>query len=278
MKHHKTTIRTAVFAIAAASMFVGSGVMAQVPVRDSGVNSNTGSTANAMANVNAQTTLTRQATQEIQAAVGPAGNSPLMGAGALGDAIGTGSAFYQNMQRFSYDMCAVTLCENSDPVGSTDIEEVREWAMENFFSDEILDEPTRRDLMEIRRRARVYATTNALSLAVTIHNDLAGADGTANALEDKVNQAAHLRADVQANSAILLAQYKVSLQELAVMNATLAVLASDGITGTNIYHEEGGSSFADALNDDDFSDAGFTTRTRVTPPERGSAGAGSLLP
>lgn len=276
---HPKTIKLKILTTVAALCFSATSVASQgVLVNEPGVRSNTGATANAMTNVNTQTIMTRQAIQETQAAIGSAGPSGSPLTGAIGNAIGTGSDFYQNMQRFAYDMCAVTLCENSDPQGSTDIEDVREWAMENFYADDILDEPTRRDLLEIRRRGQVYANVNALSLAVTIHNDLAGADGTANALEEKIAQAGNMRADIQANSTILLAQYKVMLQELAVMNASLAVLATNGIAGADIYHEEGGTSFADALNDDDFSDAGFSVRTRVTPPDRGAAGALSILP
>jgi hypothetical protein len=196
----------------------------------------------------------------------------------LGGAVGSGADFYANMQQFSYDMCAVTLCANNDPVGTTDIEEAFRWAMENFYTREILDGPTRRDLQEIRRRAVAYSATNALALSVTIHNELAGADGIANALEAKIAESPDLRRDVQANSAILLAQYKVALQELAVMNAAMTVLATNGIRGTDVFHEEGGDNFADAINDDDFSDAGFSVRTRVTPPQRGSGGALNFLP
>lgn len=254
-----------------------------VIVRDNNTNSNTSQAVGELANINAETRTTTQAMREMNATLGSAGTMPTPISGALGQAIGSDSEFYQNMERFSYDMCAVTLCENNDPVNTKDIEEAREWAMTNFYTKgtdngDAISEALTRDLNEIRRRGLAYSATNALSLAVTIHNELTGADGKANALETVVASSPSMRADIQANSSILLAQYEVALQELAVMNSALVVLAMNGINNSGLYHEEGGNTFADAINDEDFSDPGFSVRRYVTVPPRGSSNAINLIP
>jgi uncharacterized membrane protein len=254
-----------------------------VQVQDNETNSNTSQAVGELANINAETRTTTQAMREMNATLGTAGNMPTPLSGALGQAIGSDSEFYQNMERFSYDMCAVTLCENNDPVNTKDIEEAREWAMTNFFTKGTEDgsaitEELTRDLNEIRRRGLAYSTTNALSLAVTIHNELTGADGTANALETSIASSSTMRGDIQVNSSILLAQYEVALKELAVMNSALVVMAMTGINNAGLYHEEGGDTFADALNDADFTGAGFSVRRYVTVPPRGSSNAISLTP
>lgn len=118
------------------AMGFASPALAQVPVDDGKGNALIREQNNTLGNINATAEMTTRATQEINAAIGNQGNMPSPLQGALGDAIGTGAEFYQNMQRFSYDMCAVTLCANNDPVGTTDIEEARTWAMKNLFAKE----------------------------------------------------------------------------------------------------------------------------------------------
>lgn len=270
-KHHKTKT---VFTIAASAMLMLSVSTTLVhaqghPVSDSRLQAEARQQNADLAAINGSMERTATAAEATSDAVGAQGASPTAISPAVAGAVGAGSEFYQNMENFGYDMCAVTLCRNSDPVGTKDIDEARDWAMENFFASEVVADPIRRDLLEIRRRGLVYAATNGLSLAITLHNDLAGADGAANALESQVNSSPDLRGDIQANSAILIAHYKVALQELAAINSLLVVESMNSIYTNDLYHEDGGTSFADALNDDDFSDPGFSVRTDVTVPGRG---------
>lgn len=275
----RTTRARGLFLGAALSALMGTAVHAQgVPTADGVTRANTANAAQAAQNTTVQMGITTQAVTEMNQAIGPAGGVPSMLAGALGGAVGSGSQFYQSMQDFGYDMCAVTLCRGGDPVGTKDFEEAQTWAMRNFYTQgdgngRTLSPEARRDLLEIRRRSVAYSAANALALSVIVHNELAGADGTANALESKVSEAAHMRADIQANSAVLLAQYKVQLQQLAVLTAQLDVMAATGIAGTDIYHEEGGTRFADAFIDDDFKN-NFSDRERVTRPSRGTGSLG----
>ena len=287
MKTHLETerpgrLRSLLIASGAALMLAASvsSAVAQTPVSDSRTRANTGNAAQSSANVATQMAITTQAVTETNQAIGPAGNGPDILAGALQAAIGSGGDFYQSMQDFGYDMCAVTLCRGGDPVGTKDIEEARTWAMRNFYTQGdgqggTLNPEARRDLIEIRRRGAVYAAANALALSVIVHNDLAGSDGAANALESKIQESAHMRADIQANSAILLAQYKIQLQQLAVLTAQLDVMATGGIVSTDIYHEEGGTEYADAFIDDDFKN-NYADRERVTRPARGSGALGLI--
>lgn len=284
-KHRNTTTVRATLAVGVSllSLALGQAAFAQVAVRDGATNANTSAAAEATESTNALTTVMTQATEEMNAAIGPAGNLGGIGAG-MAAAVGSGTEFYQNMQQFGFDMCAVTLCRGGDPVGTKDIEEARKWAMKNLYTQgdgdgRALDQSSLWDLDEIRRRAVAYSATNALALSVTVHNDLAGADGTANALESKVAEAAHIRADIQANSAILLAQYKVQLQQLAVLTTQMDVMATSAINATDFYHEEGGTRFADAFLEEDFdrSNAGKpVTRKAVTRPARGQGALGLL--
>lgn len=283
-KHHNTTKmagkrRLPLLGLAATIAVMGAmPAAAFVSTSDSVTRANTANAAQAAQNTNVQMAITTQAVTETNQAIGPAGSVPSPIGGALGTAVGTGSEFYQSMQDFGYDMCAVTLCRGNDPIGTKDIEEARTWAMKNFYTQGdgrggTLSPEARRDLLEIRRRNVAYAAANGLALSVTVHNDLAGADGTANALESKISESPHMRADIQANSAVLLAQYKVQLQQLAVLTAQLDVMAAGSIAATDIYHEDGGSRYADAFIDSDFKN-NYADRASVTRPSRGSGSLG----
>jgi hypothetical protein len=283
-KTKKKTVWGKALGVSVLCLSFGQSALAQgYPVSDAQTRANTAAAAEATQSTNALTTVMAQSVEALQAAIGPAGNTGGVGPGVAG-AVGSGTQFYQNMQKFGFDMCAVSLCRGGDPVGTKNIEEARTWAMKNLYTQgdgngRALDESSLWDLDEIRRRAVAYSATNALALSVTLHNELAGADGTANALESKVGEAAHIRADIQANSAILLAQYKVQLQQLAVLTTQMDVMATSAINGTDFYHEEGGSRFADAFLEEDFdrSSAGKPiTRRSVTLPARGQGALGLL--
>lgn len=280
--HHNTTraarmrmaLASSVIALACTTSAFGQGVATS----DRLVRSNTASAAAATQSTNIQMTVVANAVRETNQAIGSAGSAPNLLGGGLSGAVGTGSEFYQSMQDFGYDMCAVTLCRGGDPVGTKDITEARTWAMRNFYTQGdgnggTLSPEARRDLIEIRRRSIAYAAANGLALSVIVHNDLAAADGTANALESKISQAADMRGDIQANSTVLLAQYKVQLQQLAVLTAQLDVMAAGAINGSDIYHEEGGTRYADAFIDADFKN-NYSVRESVTRPSRGSGALG----
>jgi hypothetical protein len=183
--------------------------------------------------------------------------------------IGSQAEFYDNMKKFAFDPCSINLCQVGDnPIGTTDIEEAMAWAKSNFYSNKQLDHPEIRDLNEVRRRAVVYATTNGLALATIVHNELAGAGEEADALEQIVESSQNLRGDVRANSAIALATYKIEIEKLAILTAMLNIEATSSMQITDIYHEEGGEKFPDAFIDSDYTGMDFSTRTRVTIPEK----------
>lgn len=210
-------------------------------------------------------------------AIGQSGSlGSLFSGNAMGN-VGSQSDFYENMKKFAFDPCAVNLCQGgSNPVGTTDIEEAREWAMKNFFAGDLIEQPIERDLREIRRRGVVNASVNGVALATITHNELAGAGEQADALDQVVSASQDLRGDIRANSAIALATYKVELQQLAMLTSLLEVQSMESISNTNIYHEEGGSDFADAFIEEDYAVNDRSTRVRVTPPRQGSAGGAGL--
>jgi hypothetical protein len=211
---------------------------------------------------------------DAMGSAGPLGS--LLGTSGLGS-LGSQSDFYENMQKFTFDPCAVNLCQNgSNPVGTTDIEEARDWAMENFFAGDILTPSKERDLREVRRRGTINASVDGLALATITHNDLAGAGGQADALDQVVAASSDFRGDIRANSAIALATYKIEIQKLAMLTSLLEIQAMANINDVEIYHENGGTSFPDAVNDDDYAVNSPTTRIAVTAPDQGSAGASGL--
>lgn len=271
----KLTKHAACAAIIGMSFSTASLAFGGYPVGDNGTHARLTESNALLRTTTSMITRSTTSIAELQRAVGQPGAIPSPLDDVLGQSISGGADFYQNMQQFGYDMCAVTLCQVGDaPVGSTDIEEVREWAMENFYTrgdgeGNALTREIIQDLEEIRRRSMVYAATNALSLSVTIHNELASADGIANALDEKINQSGSQREDIQTNSAILLAQYKTNLQQLAVLTSMLDVMASANINLTDAYHEEGGTEFSNAYIQEDFSDSAGSSRTTVTVPQRG---------
>jgi hypothetical protein len=191
--------------------------------------------------------------------------------------LGSESDFYTNMENFAFDPCAVNLCQVGDnPVGTTDIEEARDWAMENFFAGDILDPETERDVYEVRRRGGINAAVDGMAIATITHNDLAGAGDQADALDQVVSASQSLRGDIRANSAIALAAYKIQVQQLAMLTSLVEIQAMNNINSADLYHEDGGTTFPDAYLDEDFAVNDPTRRINVTPPDQGSASGSGL--
>jgi len=197
--------------------------------------------------------------------------------GAGGSSMGSKSDFYENLKKFSFDPCAINLCQVGDnPAGTTDIEEARSWAMRNLYSSRVLDANEKSDLSEVRRRSVVYAATGGLALSTIVHNDLAGAGSEAEALQKIVESSTDLRGDIRANSAITLAAYEVQIKQLAMLTALLEVESALAINSTDMVHEEGGEQFPDAYIESDFSDRLGRERMTVTAPKKGTAGGSGL--
>lgn len=247
--------------------------IAQVPVND-GQNISEAVTQNQTSQQQlAEITRIRNLEQqqlETMGSFGPLGD--LFGGASFSNS-GSQSDFYTNMEEFAFDPCAINLCQGgSDVIGTTDINEAEEWTSRNFFASDIIGYEEERDLREVRRRGQVYASVKGLALSTITSNDLAGAGEEADALEQIVESSNTLRGDIRANSAIALAAYKVELQQLAVLTSLLEVEAMETISGSQIYHETGGTSFPDAFKEGDFDANDSTQRVRVTPPQQGSAG------
>lgn len=183
--------------------------------------------------------------------------------------LGSQSQFYQNMEKFGFDMCAINLCPGGDnPTDTKDIDEARAWAERNLFASTKLTTDQEDDLTEIRRRAIAYTASNAFALSTTIHNELVSSNGTAAALEEFAKSAASARNDTQALSGITLEMYKVTIQQLAVLSAMLDLEAAQALQHADLYHENGGTTFADAYIRSDFRDD--LTRQSYTPVTKGS--------
>ena len=190
---------------------------------------------------------------------------------------GSNPGFRENMRSLAFDPCAVNLCQiGSNPAGTTDVGEARDWAMENFYSREIVDPLSIRDLREVRRRAIVSASVNAMALATVTRNELAASGGRIGAFEEAMSGSLNLREDLRINSAIALAAYKATLQQLAIAASLLEVSATSNIADSDIYHEAGGSRFPDALIDADFAPEDPLKRISVTAPVRGVSGNGGF--
>lgn len=186
------------------------------------------------------------------------------------EGIGSQSEFYANMTKFGFDMCAINLCQvGTNPIGTTDIEEARDWANKTFFSSVHLDDDDAHDLKEVRRRAAAYTASNGFAISTVIHNELAAGGGSAQALEEIVDSSASARGDIQANSMVALAQYKVAVQQLAVLSAILDVQATQAILEADLHHEEGGDEVPDAYLEADYGDDG--TRRSYTMPDKRSS-------
>jgi len=280
MKHHKNTkldrtLRIALFSCTA--IVIATAGMAGVPTIDT---SSLSQLKNFVSNGQAQNIELKQIKdleQQQLDAMGQAGPKGSLAGGSGLSNLGSSSDFYASMQKFAFDPCAVNLCQGgNNPVGTTDIEEAREWAMKNFFAGDIINPSTERDLREIRRRGIVNASVDGLALATITHNDLAGSGAQADALDQVVAASQDFRGDLRANSAIALATYKIEIQKLAMLTSLVEIQAMANINNVDIYHEEGGSSFADAHNEDDYAVNSPTTRIKVTPPNQGSAGGSGL--
>ncbi len=214
--------------------------------------------------------------QQLDAMGQPGTLGSLLGSSGM-SSVGSQSDFYANMEKFAFDPCAVNLCQGGDnPVGTTDIEEAKDWAMKNFFAGDILDPETERDLHEVRRRGAINAAVDGMAIATITHNELAGAGQQADALDQVVSASQNLRGDIRANSAIALAAYKVQLQQLAMLTSLVEIEAMDNINRAQLYHEEGGTKFPDAFIESDFSQGDNSLRINVTPPQQGSAGGNGL--
>ena len=182
---------------------------------------------------------------------------------------GSGSEFYETIKKFKFDPCAINLCQGSseDITDNKDIEKAIKWTKETFYTNKALTNAETRDLKEVRRRGLSYMTSSGLALSTVVHNELAEAGEQANALEQTVKASENLRGDIRANSAILLAAYKIEVQKLAVLVSMLSINAANGMVKTGIYHEEGGTSVPDVFKDEDFANGDFSQRTHVSIPE-----------
>lgn len=273
--NNKKTLRSATAAIALAAALSAPGVArAGAPVIDTSSLAQLKEQVTTGMNQLKEITELKSLAEEQLAAFGEFGiMKDLLGGAAFAN-LGSKADFYDNMQRFGFDPCAINLCQvGENNAAMTDIEEARGWTKQTFFTSVPLDNEKTRDLQEVRRRGVVYASTNALALAATVHTDLAGAGETAKSLEEIVQSSENLRGDVRANSAIALASYKVQVQQLAMLTAMLDVEAMTALTATGLYHEEGGTAIPDAFIDSDFT-GGTDRRTRVTAPEKGSPSGG----
>jgi hypothetical protein len=250
--------------------------IASAPAHSAGAPVNSSVANKKLAELNATTkqNLDEQAKQTkgmeaLNAAVGAAGSGMSILKDPAWEAMGSQSDFYKNMEKFGFDMCAINLCQvGKNPVSTTDIDEARDWANKTFFASVELDSDTYNDLTEVRRRAVAYATTNAFAVSTIVHNELAAGGGSAQALEEIVDSAGSYRKDIQANSAVALANYKVAIQQLAVLSSMLDVQAAQAILDASVYHEEGATEFPDAYIASDY-DHGNRRHT-VTAPDKGS--------
>lgn len=270
---NKLLITTASTLFISAALTSSVSAFGQVRTKDSGANRNTAEIAASTADSAAQEQRQTQLEEDQLNAIGEAGAGNSIITRPAFSGIGSGSDFYSNMEKFGFDMCAVNLCQvGKNPADTTDIEEAREWANKTFFSSVTLSNEAKRDLQEVRRRAVAYTASNALAVSTTIHNELSAGGGSAQALEDIVNSASSLRQDVQASSSISLAQYKVSIQQLAVLSALLDVKATTAMQSASLYHEDGGDEFPDAFIDTDYRNSDLSVRSKefVTPPQKGS--------
>jgi hypothetical protein len=220
-------------------------------------------------NLDEQQQQTRLAETQLEAMGQPGGGMSLIGTDAF-KGIGSDSDFYQNLEKFGFDMCAINLCQVGDnPQTTTDVNVARDWAKRTFYSSTQMTNDQVNDLKEVRRRAVAYSAANAFAVSTTVHNDLATGGSSAKTLEDFVHSQSSFRGDIQANSAVALAQYKVALQQLAVLTAMLDIQSTTAISNTDLYHEDGGTEQPDAYNEFDFRDDG--TRQYVTVPQKGTA-------
>lgn len=276
MKHRNTKF-SALAALVLPLGFPGGAMAFQVPTIDMSslaqLKTNVTTNANQLVELNQIKSLNQQQLDAI-GQFGPLGS--LMSGTSLGN-VGSQSDFYSNMQKFAFDPCAINLCQSGTETitGSTDLDEAKTWVLKNFFAGDVLIPEQERDLREIRRRGVINASVNAFALSTITHNDLAGAGQQADALDQIVSASQDLRGDIRANSAIALASYKVELQQLATLASLLEVQSMQNIKDSQIYHELGGTKFADAHIDDDFAKDDKTRRINVTPPKQGaSTGSG----
>jgi len=240
------------------------------PVRDQENVNNTGEIAATTQQTLTEAERLRQLAEEQLNAMGRAGSGMSIINSPAYAGLGSQSDFYANMEKFGFDMCAINLCQVGDnPTDTTDIDEARDWANRTFFASIGIDNFEMDDLREVRRRALAYTAANSLALSTTVHNDLAAGGGSAQAMEQLVDSATSRREDLQANSAIALAQYKILVQQLAVLTALLDVQSAQAIQDTNYYHEEGGVEFPDAYIEGDYRVDGTHGNT-LTIPEKGS--------
>jgi hypothetical protein len=278
MRHNKNKLLSTSFisALLSCTFLTASAANAFVSVTDSLANSRLATQVTNMQNQLGQLEKMRNLANQQLSAFGEFGTMGDIFGGTSFDQMGSNSTFYENMQKFAFDPCAINLCTIGDnPIGTTDFEEARDWAMKNFYTSEVLNNSDSRDLAEVRRRAVVYAATNGMALANIVHNDLAGSGEEAQALEDIVEASQNLRGDIRANTAVSIATYRIEIQKLAMLTSMLEVESASAIVNTSVFHEDGGSEYPDAFIDADYSANDLTRRVQVTIPEKGSPSGGS---
>jgi hypothetical protein len=256
-------------AVAGALLVIGSGASAGVPVFDTRAIAEAARTAaNSAEQVNRLTEL-RGIAQQTLKSIGLEGMTAKILESPQWEEFADGGTAAEGLRQFAPNTCAIVACKAEDggeEAQLTDLQSARDWVLKNFYSSGNPTAADIRDYNEVRARARREAALNGYALSLYSRAQIAKADENGANLEDLMASADSLRADVQANTAILLAQYQQTTQVLALLTSLVETEAANAMAGdTDILMAQGGTSAPDVHIDSDYTITGSRRTVSATP-------------
>lgn len=258
--------------IAAAAAVAVPGVAGAVPVTDSGVIAQTSKIAGFASDQLATLDNIRSEVREMQDAIGAAGIRDGLASAPQFKDYSNGGEIGQALRDFAPNTKAVTGSDGA-PGAFESLGGARDYVSQTFFSSGGVSTRERNDYAELRLRALRDAVFNGYALALVTRQQLSKSADRATALQDMVSGATDLRGDLQANSAILLAQHQQMSQMVALLAATLELEATQAIGADGTISATGGGSAPIEVRDPDtVSPTGVRSKTEISPPAGAPSG------
>lgn len=253
---------------------------ANVPTIDSRVAAETARTAaNAAEQVNRLTEL-RSIAENTLSAIGEAGAPESLREMPQWEEFSNGGRIAEILRQFSPNTCAIVACKDAaggDEAIITDLATARDWVNRSFFSSGRVNSSDTRDFVEVRQRAVREAALNGYALSLASRGYAAKAEERGMKLEDIVMASTSLRSDVQANTAVMLAQYQQTGQTIALLTALVETEAAKNLAGdANYMSSQGGTSAPEVYNDSDYTITGTRKTVSKTAEGEGSGKSNEL--
>lgn len=265
-------------ALAALTAFAASAA-AGVPVTDSAVIAQSTKIAATTAEQLKRLNDIKKSTEDILNSIGQQGQALYdLGKNEVWQEFAGGGDMLKSLKEYAPNTCAIGGCaegSGGEAKRFDDIRAARAYIMQNFYSRQIGSRADEADYRQARLNAEREANVSAYALAMVTRQYLAEAGERATKLDDLVNGADDLRADLRANSAVLLVQHAELTAMLAMLTSQLERDATAFLASEKDYiSPEGGTTPPDVYHEGDYTADGIRIRVNGEGlPQSGQGGA-----